>query len=161
MSQQNQTQCIAQCVGIIVVIISQCFVNLVIYFACRRKKAQPFAKNTNIIVSVEGNIGSGKSTLLDRLQLSLFKNKKFIFVQEPVDLWENIKDENGKTMVQLFYGNQEEYSFSFQIMAYTSRLRILKKVLNENVNSIIVCERSLFTDKMVFAKMLRANNKIN
>jgi deoxyadenosine/deoxycytidine kinase len=161
MSQQNQSQCIAQCVGIIVVIISQCFVNLVIYFACRRKKSQPFAKNTNIIVSVEGNIGSGKSTLLDRLQLSLFKNKKFIFVQEPVDLWENIKDENGKTMVQLFYGNQEEYSFSFQIMAYTSRLRILKKVLNENVNSIIVCERSLFTDKMVFAKMLRASNKIN
>ena len=48
--------------------------------------------NSNIIVSIEGNIGSGKSTLLDRLKLLMFKNKKFVFIQEPVDEWEKIKN---------------------------------------------------------------------
>lgn len=135
-------------------------VNFLVYFLCRHTIAA-VKRHTNIIVSIEGNIGSGKSTLLDRLKLSLFKNKKFVFVQEPVDAWEKIKDETGKTMVQLFYGDQEKYAFSFQIMAYMSRLRALKKALSENTNSVIVCERSLFTDKMVFAKMLRSSNKIS
>jgi len=131
------------------------------YLSAKRKADKSRAKNSNIIVSVEGNIGSGKSTLLDRLKLSLFKNKKFVFIQEPVDMWEKIKDENGNSMVQLFYGDQDKYSFMFQIMAYTSRIKVLKKALNENQNAIIICERSLFTDKMVFANMLRASNKIS
>lgn len=154
-------QCLPQYLWTFALLASQCFVHVVIYIATKIKVNKPRAKNSNIIVSVEGNIGSGKSTLLDRLKLSMFKNKKFVFVQEPVDIWEKIKDETGKSMVQLFYADQETYSFMFQIMAYTSRIKVLKKVLNENQNCIVICERSLFTDKMVFASMLRASNKIS
>ena len=83
-----------------------------------------------------------------------------MFLQEPVDEWENIKDEEGNTMIQKFYANQEKYSFAFQMMAYISRLSLLKKSIEENPDVIILTERSLFTDKFVFAKMLYDSKKI-
>ena len=155
------SQLSSEYVGLLAVFASQIMFHLAIFLYSNHKPVKQNMKNTNIIVSVEGNIGSGKSTLLDRLKLSLFKNKKFVFIQEPVDMWEKIKDETGKSMVQLFYEDQDKYSFMFQIMAYTSRIKVLKKALQENQNAIIICERSLFTDKMVFANMLRSSNKIS
>jgi deoxyadenosine/deoxycytidine kinase len=50
------------------------------------------------------------------------------------------------------------------MMAYISRLKLLRDTLNEIKNSekkyIIITERSLYTDKMVFAKMLYDSGKI-
>ena len=114
------------------------------------------------VISIEGNIGSGKSTLLSHLKQSLSAENvpQIIFLQEPVDEWENIKDEQGNTMIQKFYGDQTKYSFSFQMMAYISRLALLKKSIEENPNAIVITERSLFTDKFVFAKMLYDSKKM-
>jgi deoxyadenosine/deoxycytidine kinase len=114
------------------------------------------------VISIEGNIGSGKSTLLSHLKQSLSAENvpQIIFLQEPVDEWENIKDEDGNTMIQKFYGDQTKYSFSFQMMAYISRLALLKKSIEENPNAIVITERSLFTDKFVFAKMLYDSKKM-
>jgi deoxyadenosine/deoxycytidine kinase len=108
---------------------------------------------TTTIISIEGNIGSGKSTLLEKLRLRL-ENINVLFLQEPVDIWDTIRDSSGQTMLQKFYADQTKYAFSFQIMAYISRLSILKKAIRENPGAIIITERSLHTDKMVFAKML-------
>jgi deoxyadenosine/deoxycytidine kinase len=115
--------------------------------------------NSNIIISIEGNIGSGKSTLLEHLRLKL-ENNNVIFLKEPVEIWETIKDASGDTMLQKFYADQKKYAFSFQIMAYISRLSLLKKAMRENTGAIIITERSLHTDKMVFAKMLFDSNLI-
>lgn len=133
------------------------------------------------IISIEGNIGSGKSTLLANLKTHFHNNSKIIFLREPVDEWSKITDEHGTTIIEKFYADQEKYSFSFQMMAYISRLKLLKdaiKEIEEDVNNIcwdhidykymlpkhlkytIITERSLFTDKMVFAKMLYDSNKI-
>jgi deoxyguanosine kinase len=115
------------------------------------------------IVSIEGNIGSGKSTLLENLKQKYAYHKHIIFLPEPVDDWEKIKDNEGNTMLKKFYANQEKYSFAFQIMAYISRLTIFRKTLKEinNTNQyIIITERSLYTDKHVFAKMLYDQGKI-
>lgn len=133
------------------------------------------------IISIEGNIGSGKSTLLANLKTHFHNNDKVIFVKEPVDEWSNIKDENGVTILEKFYADQEKYSFPFQMMAYVSRLKLLRdaiKNIDEEVKNIcwvhidckynlprnlkylIITERSLFTDKMVFAKMLFDSGKI-
>ncbi len=123
------------------------------------------------IISIEGNIGSGKSTLLANLKQYFSTNPNIIFLKEPVDEWEKIRDENGTTILEKFYENQEKYSFSFQIMAYISRLNLLRNkikeikhnnTLNNQTNNkyIIFTERSLFTDKMVFAKMLYDSKKI-
>jgi deoxyadenosine/deoxycytidine kinase len=124
-------------------------------------------------VSIEGNIGSGKSTLLENLRLHYANNSNVIFLKEPVDDWAEIKDENGITILEKFYSEQEKYSFSFQMMAYVSRLKVLRNALkyiktqndiNENSQNnqkfIIITERSLYTDKMVFAKMLYDSGKI-
>ena len=113
------------------------------------------------IITIEGNIGSGKSTLLEFLRNELIlDNQKVIFMKEPVDEWEYIKDSNGNTMLQKFYENQEKYSFPFQMMAYISRLKLLKETVEKYPNAIIISERSLYTDKYVFAKMLYETNKI-
>ena len=118
------------------------------------------------IVSIEGNIGSGKSTLLENLRKQYANHTHIIFLPEPVDDWEKIKDNEGNTMLKKFYANQEKYSFAFQIMAYISRLTIFRKTVkdikdNNNTNKyIIITERSLYTDKHVFAKMLYDQGKI-
>lgn len=118
------------------------------------------------ILSIEGNIGSGKSTLINALKKfhkdSPLHNKLY-FLEEPVSEWMEFKDSEGKNIIEKFYDNQENYSFSFQMMAYISRLTMLKRAIkycNENNISIIICERSLQTDKNVFCKMLHDSGKI-
>jgi deoxyadenosine/deoxycytidine kinase len=118
-----------------------------------------------IIVSIEGNIGSGKSTLLANLRTYYENNSDVIFLKEPVDEWEKIKDENGTTILEKFYGDQNKYSFPFQMMAYVSRLKVLRDALKgidrtQTRRIVIITERSLYTDKMVFAKMLYDSQKI-
>lgn len=106
------------------------------------------------IISIDGNIGSGKSTLMGKLKDYFIDNKNVVFLKEPVDEWENIVDENGTTILEKFYENPSKYGFSFQIMAYISRLDVIRKEIKKNPNAIFISERSLFTDKLVFAKML-------
>ena len=114
------------------------------------------------IVSIEGNIGSGKSTFvkaLNKYYTNEDKSKKIYFLQEPVDIWESIKNEEGKTIIQCFYQDQEKYAFSFQMMAYISRLSLLRKAMKEGYEYIFT-ERSINTDRNVFAKMLYDSGKI-
>ena len=113
-----------------------------------------------LIISIDGNIGSGKSTLLSNLQTHFNNNPNIIFLKEPVDIWSTITDENNITILEKFYSDQKKYSFSFQMMAYISRLAILKEEIQKNPNAIFITERSLYTDKFVFAKMLYDSGNI-
>ena len=115
--------------------------------------------HTKKIISIEGNIGSGKSTLVEKLRKSFGGSSNICFLQEPVDIWNTIKDKEGNTMISKFYADTKKYSFAFQMMAYISRLSLLREAIKENVE-IIVVERSMFTDKMVFAKMLYDDGNI-
>lgn len=109
--------------------------------------------NKPIIISIEGNIGSGKSTFLRLLQ-EFSPDNEVVFLREPVDIWNSIKDTQGETILSKFYGNTKKYSFSFQMMAYISRLSLLRETCKKHPNKIIVTERCVETDKNVFAKML-------
>tara|TARA_Y100000817_G_C16848350_1_gene541007 strand:- start:1185 stop:1841 length:657 start_codon:yes stop_codon:yes gene_type:complete len=111
------------------------------------------ANHQTTIISVEGNIGSGKSTLVEELRKMYAGTPHICFLQEPVDIWNTIKDHDGTTMLTKFYSNAQKYSFAFQMMAYISRLSLLKNALKNNYD-VIVVERSMYTDKKVFAKML-------
>lgn len=113
-----------------------------------------------IIVSIEGNIGSGKSTFVEILKSHFGSEKRIGFVQEPVDEWGTICDKNGTTILQKFYENSSKYAFSFQMLAYISRLAILRKVVQSNNFDIVITERSVYTDSNVFAKMLYDDKKI-
>ena len=112
------------------------------------------------IYSIEGNIGSGKSTLVRILKKFFKDNNNIIFADEPVDEWMSIKDNSGENILSKFYKDQYKYGFSFQMMAYISRISILKKLVKDNPNSIIFTERSVYTDKKVFAQMLYDQGKI-
>jgi len=114
------------------------------------------------IFNVEGNIGSGKSTLVRILEKELksINSIPILYVQEPVDEWSTIKDKHGETILEKFYNDQYKYAFSFQMMAYISRLSLVKQIIRDNPSAIIICERSVFTDKEVFAKMLYDDGKI-
>jgi len=113
------------------------------------------------IISIEGNIGSGKTTLLAKLKEHYSNNPKIVFLREPVNEWIKIVDSDGKTMLEKFYANQVKYSFAFQMMAYISRLSIIKKAVETNPSdTIFITERCLYTDKYIFAKMLHDQGKI-
>ena len=114
-----------------------------------------------IIVSIEGNIGSGKSRFIAALQSQLhLSQRKVKFLAEPVDDWNTIRDEHDTTMLELYYADQAKYAFPFQMMAYISRLSLLRAALKEDNYAFIFTERSVFTDKNVFAAMLREDGKI-
>lgn len=110
------------------------------------------------VISIEGNIGSGKSTLLNQIRDSF---PDIIILQEPVDSWDSIKNESGVNILTNFYSDMKKYAFQFQMMAFITRLRILKYNTNTNQNVIILTERSVFTDREVFAKMLYSNGIID
>ncbi len=114
---------------------------------------------TQRIISIEGNVGSGKSTLIDALRKEFANHRDVGFLPEPVDEWLEICDSNGTSILEKYYSNQSKYAFSFQMMAYITRLSRLRKELNKGYR-VIITERCVYTDKMVFAKMLYDDNKI-
>jgi deoxyadenosine/deoxycytidine kinase len=121
-----------------------------------------------VIISVEGNIGAGKSTLLkylttyaeEILEYRRMNAKKMKILQEPVDIWNTVMDENGKNILTKYYEDPDKYSFPFQILAYTTRLSLITDELEKKDSDIIICERSLGADKNIFAKMLYDDKKI-
>jgi len=121
-----------------------------------------------IIISFDGNIGSGKSSAVQYFKQNFEKfcnlktyHYKVCFLDEPVEQWEFIIDvQDGKNAIQKFYEDNEKYAFPFQMMAYISRLSLFKQALKQDYD-IIFTERSMFTDKHVFAQMLYDNKKMN
>lgn len=108
-----------------------------------------------IIVSVDGNIGSGKSTKVKDLE-KYYREKgrtDVIFIQEPVDAWNSVVDENGVTILSNYYKDQKRFAFRLQMLAYISRLSLLRDAVKKGYKYIIT-ERCVGTDKNVFSKML-------
>lgn len=104
-----------------------------------------------MICTIDGNIGVGKTTLLKELE----KHPKITVVYEPVDEWVNCKDTvTGQSIFELYYQNKKRYAFLFQIMALQTRFENIIKISKENPDKIIVCERSIYTDIEIFAKLM-------
>jgi deoxyadenosine/deoxycytidine kinase len=109
-----------------------------------------------LLVSIDGNIGSGKSTTWDMLKQAYAGRDDVHFVEEPVGLWDNIKDAQGVPILTNFYKDHKAYAFRFQMMAYISRLALLRQTVRDNAGRcrVIITERSVDTDRNIFAKML-------
>ena len=106
------------------------------------------------IYSIEGNIGSGKTTIFNKLR-KIMQSEKIRFIEEPVDIWQTIKSgEDDENILVKFYKNKEKYAFSFQIMAYLTFLKQIKKCIQENpLCEIIISERSIESGYNIFTKM--------
>ena len=61
-----------------------------------------------------------------------------------------------------FYKDPAKYAFPFQVMAYATRLSMIRNMIKNNPEcQIIICERSLDADKNIFAKMLYKDGLID
>lgn len=115
------------------------------------------------LVSLEGNIGSGKSTLLKKLREA---RPDWMFVDEPVDSWMSIKNDNGDNLLEVFYRDIKRWSYTFQNAAVLSRGIMVEEAVKawqagNKKTKVILMERCVETDKNVFAKMLKADGMLN
>ena len=107
------------------------------------------------VISIEGNIGAGKTTILEQLLLRAANDPSIVFLREPVDNWSSIQSADGENILTKFYKDPARYAFTFQVMAYATRVSSLRKIICENPQcKLVICERSLEADRNIFAKML-------
>lgn len=104
-----------------------------------------------ILVAIEGNIGVGKSTFVGILK-NHFKDSSI--VGEPIDIWLNTKNDQGENILDLFYKDKKRWAYSFQNLAYLTRMMKIQDVILREPSNIIFLDRSLGTDKNIFEKML-------
>lgn len=124
--------------------------------------------NTNtlqpVLISIEGNIGAGKTSLLERLGN---KHPEWIFISEPVDTWSSIVNDEGKSILQVFYEDRKRWSYTFQNCALLTRYQCIEsaieraKVANRTGKVVFLTERCLDTDYHVFTKMLMSEGSID
>ena len=129
------------------------------------------------LIYIEGNIGSGKSTFAKNLGLKylrsfLKQNLDARIVQEPVDQWVKTYDSDGKNILEKFYENIDRWSFTFQMNSFISRTKTIQDELEKEtpnatgfdkeypMRKALFVERSVFTDKNVFAKNCFESNKM-
>lgn len=116
-----------------------------------------------IIISLDGNIGAGKTTLLSEIRKHIHEVH---VVDEPVGQWTSLKNEDGKNLLELFYEDKKRWAYTFQNCAILTRFKNIQDAV-DNLDytikepQIIITERSILTDKHVFAEMLRDSGDMN
>jgi len=115
------------------------------------------------IISLDGNIGAGKSTLLAEIRKAI---PELYVVDEPVGQWTALKNAEGKNLLELFYEDKKRWAYTFQNCAILTRLKNIRDAvqhLEETTTTpqVILTERSVLTDKYVFAEMLRDGGDID
>lgn len=103
---------------------------------------------------LEGNIGAGKTSLGNILKQS----SVFEFLEEPVDTW---REGFAGNLFEMFYTDMPRWSFTFQVMAFTTRAKTWSEILAKVKGDRVVLERSIYTDRNVFAKNLYAGGAMN
>lgn len=116
------------------------------------------------LIYIEGNIGAGKSTFIRQLSKYLMNfrsiNIDSQIIQEPVDEWLETKCSDNKNILEKFYDNIDRWSFTFQMNSFISRTKKIQDELvkessfpnNIKMNKALFIERSIYTDRHVFAE---------
>lgn len=102
-------------------------------------------------VVLEGNIGCGKSTLLE----SLHTNKMVTVLPEPVQKWQNVK---GVNLFKLMVEDPKRWAYVFQNYVVST---LLEHHTLRVETPIKIIERSIFSARHCFMKILRENELIH
>lgn len=108
------------------------------------------------IISIEGNIGAGKSTMLECLNGLV---SSLSIVQEPVLEWQELQTEEKRGLLESFYNDQKTYGFQLQMYALLTRFQAAQDA--SRFNDVIVMERSIYSDRSVFADMLEKQGNLS
>ena len=103
------------------------------------------------IISIIGVLGVGKTTLAKQLQ-SVIPNS--IMVDEPVERWLQLKNQQGNNLLDLFYHDKKRWTYLFQNVAFITRLQSLVESLQNSTAQYVITDSALATDKNVYAQML-------
>ena len=106
------------------------------------------------IYYIEANIGAGKSTLGAAIKAT----GRADFITEPTDQWQHGFPEN---ILELFYSDQKRWSFMFQLMAFVTRTKTHKEVLALSDHSNVFIERSVLSDRFIFAETLHESGMMS
>jgi deoxyadenosine/deoxycytidine kinase len=87
-------------------------------------------------------------------------NTPLLFHLSTVAEWQTLKNDDGKSLLQLFYEDKKRWGYTFQNAAILTRLKAITAAMKTD-KSVVLTERSVLTDKFVFAEMLKDQGLIN
>lgn len=134
-------------------------------FSSMAVSSMPIPTPQPIIVSVEAAIASGKSTLLERLKKHF--GQTVYIIPEPVELWQAIGGKQENNILRRFYDDQKRWSYAFQSYVFLTRVRAVEEAIaklraeGRLETTVIVVERSYYSDKETFGRMLRESGDLN
>jgi len=100
--------------------------------------------------SIEGTIGAGKSTMCRKLRDRL---PELNIIEEPVQKWVDVG------ILNAFYNDPKRYAYTFQTFTFLTRLEEITS--NVDGADLRIVERSVFSDRYVFAETLRKTGEIS
>jgi deoxyguanosine kinase len=114
------------------------------------------------LISIEGNIGAGKTTLVGLLKEEL--GDSVSFCPEPVEKWSSCHDEDGRSILRNFYEDKARWGLTFSVYVIQTQLSALRLCINSAMRTgvnVVIAERTVYTGRHVFTRLLRQHGKIN
>lgn len=99
---------------------------------------------TPLLVSVEGNIGAGKSTLIKAMRQ---RQPTWQIIDEPLDFWQKLRNENGQSLLEVFYADQRRWSYTFQNCALLSRFENIENTIANHAKTLSELNGKLSIDE--------------
>jgi deoxyadenosine/deoxycytidine kinase len=99
-------------------------------------------------IIIHGNIGAGKSSILKKFEKFAAQNR-FNVIVEPEGVWNNVKNVNGKSTMELMYEDASTFAFTVQLTCQLSRQAIVTR--RDLVN---ICERDIWSGNEIFGMKL-------